>query len=157
MSKENTTTVNEVEPSTGTGETSEQVEGTEAQKENNITLEQIQKIISDSIAANNKHLEEIKEENKQLKQEKILNIKMNDLKDNELDPSLVVLLSDEEEEREQQIEILKDVIEKVKKEAVKTDMQNNPFNPDSNRGIGLNEGLPFATMTPFEKMIREGK
>ena len=149
MSEENTTTI---EPSTGTGEASEQVEGTEVQKENNITLENIQKIIADSISENNKKFEEqqeekenkikeLQQENQKLLDEKNLAEKINFLNSKGLDPTLIPFISNVPEEREEQAKILMNVIEKAKLQALKTDMNNNSFKPKSglkNTSVGRN-------------------
>ena len=144
------------EPSTGSGEASKKVEGIEEPKGNNITLENIQKIIADSIEENNQknndkfeklqnekneEIQKLKDENKKLLDEKNLAEKINFLNDKGLDPTLIPFISNVPEEREEQAKILISVIEKAQLQALKTDMNNNSFKPKSglkNTSVGRN-------------------
>ena len=167
MSEENPTTIEATEPVTGTEEASEEpkkVEGIEEPKGNNITLENIQKIIADSIEENNiknndkfeklqneknEEIQKLKDENQKLIEEKKLAEKINFLNDKGLDPTLIPFISNVPEEREEQAKILISVIEKAQLKALKTDMKNNPMqvrtrnNMDIPRGRNLNKFSKF--------------
>lgn len=142
MQKENK--IESTEPGTGTGEL-EKVEG------NNITLAQVEQIIAQSIAANNKKFEELQQENEQLKEENFLNAKLEDLKEANLDLSLIVFLSNDKEERKNQIEILQQVIQKAREEVILKDMKENPFEIKKSNN---NNEIHFTSLTPFEKIVR---
>lgn len=136
------------------------------QKQENLTMENIQKIIADSITANNKKfeelqiekdkkIEELQNENKNLKKENILSQKMKFLVDNDLDPLLIPFLSDKKEEQEEQVKILKNVIEKEQKKALKTDMLNNQFKPSGGGSGDIKpQGRNLNKFKPLKKEIR---
>ena len=137
----------------------QEVQENEPKEQGNLTMENIQKIIADSITANknekDKKIEELQNENKNLKKENILSQKMKFLVDNDLDPLLIPFLSDKKEEQEEQVKILKNVIEKEQKKALKTDMLNNQFKPSGGGSGDIKpQGRNLNKFRPLKKEIR---
>lgn len=77
------------------------------------------------------------------------------LVDNDLDPLLIPFLSDKKEEQEEQVKILKNVIEKEQKKALKTDMLNNQFKPSGGGSGDIKpQGRNLNKFKPLKKEIR---